>query len=122
MIETNLDSKSNKSLFGKWIARAARRTLWSPQFSRPVRDKNLSRSFPQESCFRKREQAPRTPNAGAFISRPVSSRSVWSAPGLPALCVQVFKAAFSPGPVVVNGQDIVTNPFSGTQQFFRLTQ
>ncbi len=28
----------------------------------------------------------------------------------------------SPGPVVVNGQNVVTNPVSGTQQFFRLSQ
>ena len=28
----------------------------------------------------------------------------------------------SPGPVVVNGQNAVTNPISGTQQFFRLKQ
>jgi uncharacterized repeat protein (TIGR03803 family) len=28
----------------------------------------------------------------------------------------------SPGPVVVNGQDTVTNPISGTQQFYRLSQ
>jgi hypothetical protein len=28
----------------------------------------------------------------------------------------------SPGPVVVNGQNAVTNPISGTQQFFRLSQ
>jgi len=28
----------------------------------------------------------------------------------------------SPGPVVVNGQNTVTNPISGTQQFFRLKQ
>ena len=30
--------------------------------------------------------------------------------------------AVSPGPVVVNGQNAVTNPISGTQQFFRLSQ
>jgi len=28
----------------------------------------------------------------------------------------------SPGPVVVNGQFTVTNPVSGTQQFYRLSQ
>ena len=28
----------------------------------------------------------------------------------------------SPGPVVVNGQNTVTNPMSGTQQFYRLSQ
>jgi hypothetical protein len=28
----------------------------------------------------------------------------------------------SPTPVVVNGQNTVTNPISGTQQFFRLSQ
>jgi uncharacterized repeat protein (TIGR03803 family) len=28
----------------------------------------------------------------------------------------------SPGPVVVNGQNTVTNPISGAQQFFRLSQ
>src|SRR5439155_21801 len=28
----------------------------------------------------------------------------------------------SPGPVVVNGQKAVTNPISGTQQFYRLSQ
>jgi hypothetical protein len=28
----------------------------------------------------------------------------------------------SPAPVVANGQNTVTNPISGTQQFFRLTQ
>jgi hypothetical protein len=28
----------------------------------------------------------------------------------------------SPGPVVVNGRNILTNPISGTQQFFRLSQ
>jgi uncharacterized repeat protein (TIGR03803 family) len=28
----------------------------------------------------------------------------------------------SPGPVLVNGQNTVTNPFSGAQQFFRLSQ
>ena len=28
----------------------------------------------------------------------------------------------SPAPVVVNGQNTVTNPISGTQQFFRLSQ
>jgi hypothetical protein len=27
-----------------------------------------------------------------------------------------------PAPVVVNDQNVVTNPISGTQQFFRLTQ
>ena len=31
-------------------------------------------------------------------------------------------ATNSPAPVVVNGQNTVTNPFSGTQQFFRLSQ
>ncbi|HEY1716913.1 MAG TPA: choice-of-anchor tandem repeat GloVer-containing protein [Verrucomicrobiae bacterium] len=30
--------------------------------------------------------------------------------------------AVSPAPVVVNGQNAVTNPISGTQQFFRLSQ
>lgn len=30
--------------------------------------------------------------------------------------------AVSPGPVVINGQNIVTNPISGTQQFYRLSQ
>lgn len=30
--------------------------------------------------------------------------------------------ANSPAPVVVNGQKTVTNPISGTQQFFRLNQ
>jgi len=28
----------------------------------------------------------------------------------------------SPGPVLVNGQNTVTNPVSGTQQFYRLSQ
>jgi len=28
----------------------------------------------------------------------------------------------SPGPVVINGQNSVTNPISGTQQFYRLSQ
>jgi len=28
----------------------------------------------------------------------------------------------SPGPVVTDGQNTVTNPISGTQQFFRLSQ
>jgi hypothetical protein len=28
----------------------------------------------------------------------------------------------SPGPVVVNGQNVVTNPISGTQQFYRLSR
>jgi hypothetical protein len=28
----------------------------------------------------------------------------------------------SPGPVVVNGQNAVTNPVSGTQNFYRLSQ
>ena len=28
----------------------------------------------------------------------------------------------SPGPVVVNGQNTVTNPISGAQQFYRLSQ
>jgi len=28
----------------------------------------------------------------------------------------------SPAPLVVNGQNTVTNPISGTQQFFRLSQ
>ena len=28
----------------------------------------------------------------------------------------------SPAPVVVNGQNTVTNPISGTQQFYRLSQ
>jgi hypothetical protein len=28
----------------------------------------------------------------------------------------------SPGPVVIDGQNAVTNPISGTQQFFRLSQ
>ena len=28
----------------------------------------------------------------------------------------------SPGPVAVNGQNTVTNPMSGTQQFYRLIQ
>jgi len=31
-------------------------------------------------------------------------------------------ATNAPAPVVVNGQNIVTNPITGTQQFFRLTQ
>jgi hypothetical protein len=30
--------------------------------------------------------------------------------------------AISSGPVVVNGQNTVTNPISGTQQFYRLAQ
>ncbi len=30
--------------------------------------------------------------------------------------------AVSPGPVVINGQNAVTNPISGTQQFYRLRQ
>jgi hypothetical protein len=29
---------------------------------------------------------------------------------------------FSPAPVIVNGQNTVTNPISGTQMFFRLSQ
>jgi hypothetical protein len=28
----------------------------------------------------------------------------------------------SPSPFVINGQNTVTNPISGTQQFFRLSQ
>jgi hypothetical protein len=28
----------------------------------------------------------------------------------------------SPAPVVIGGQNTVTNPISGTQQFYRLTQ
>jgi len=28
----------------------------------------------------------------------------------------------TPGPIVVNGQNAVTNPISGTQQFYRLSQ
>jgi hypothetical protein len=31
-------------------------------------------------------------------------------------------ATISPPPVVLNGQNTVTNPISGTQQFFRLSQ
>ena len=31
-------------------------------------------------------------------------------------------ASNSPGPVVVNGQNTVTNPITGTQMFFRLSQ
>jgi len=31
-------------------------------------------------------------------------------------------AAVSPGPFVVNRQNAVTNPISGTQQFYRLSQ
>jgi uncharacterized repeat protein (TIGR03803 family) len=31
-------------------------------------------------------------------------------------------ATNSSAPVVINGQNTVTNPFSGTQQFFRLSQ
>jgi len=30
--------------------------------------------------------------------------------------------AVSPGPVILNGQNIVTNPISGTRQFYRLSQ
>ncbi len=30
--------------------------------------------------------------------------------------------AVSPGPVIVNGLNTVTNPFLGAQQFFRLSQ
>jgi hypothetical protein len=35
----------------------------------------------------------------------------------PAVWTSVF-----PGPAVVNGQNAVTNPIAGTQQFFRLNQ
>ncbi len=34
----------------------------------------------------------------------------------------VVWSAVAPAPVVVNGQDAVTNPVSGTQQFYRLIQ
>jgi len=34
----------------------------------------------------------------------------------------VVWTAISPDPVVVNGQNIVTNPISGTRQFYRLSQ
>ena len=34
----------------------------------------------------------------------------------------VFWSTVSPGPVVVSGQNTVTNPISGTQQFYRLSQ
>ena len=30
--------------------------------------------------------------------------------------------AVSPGPVVIDGQNAVTSPISGTQQFYRLSQ
>ena len=33
-----------------------------------------------------------------------------------------FWTTVSPGPVVVNGQNVVTNPISGTQKFYRLIQ
>ena len=33
-----------------------------------------------------------------------------------------FWTTVSPGPVVVNGQNVVTNPISGTQHFYRLIQ
>jgi len=33
-----------------------------------------------------------------------------------------FWSTVSPGPTVVNGQNTVTNPISGTQQFYRLSQ
>lgn len=36
--------------------------------------------------------------------------------------VQVIWAAVSPGPVVVNGQNTVTNPVSGAQRYYRLSQ
>jgi len=48
--------------------------------------------FPPINSGQKREQAPRTPNAAAPMNRPEMSRSVWSAPGLPALWVQGLKA------------------------------
>ena len=31
-------------------------------------------------------------------------------------------ATNSPAPVVINGQNVVTNPITGTQQFYRLIQ
>jgi hypothetical protein len=37
------------------------------------------------------------------------------------LAAPVWTANFPP-PVVINGQNTVTNPISGTQQFFRLSQ
>jgi hypothetical protein len=48
-------------------------------------------------------------NAGkASPQRPNLSSSVWT--------------SVSTAPVVINGQNTVTNPISGTQQFFRLSQ
>jgi uncharacterized repeat protein (TIGR03803 family) len=38
------------------------------------------------------------------------------------LAVPAAWATNSPAPVVVNGQNAVTNPISGTQQFYRLSQ
>ena len=72
--------------------RDARPTLSSPRFSATTHDKTLSRNSLGEPPIGKREQAPRTPNAGALMPRLATSRSVWSAPGLPALWVQQFKA------------------------------
>jgi hypothetical protein len=50
-------------------------------------------------------------NAAGFILQSTTnlvSPAVWS--------------TVSPGPVVVNGQNAVTNPISGKQQFYRLSQ
>jgi hypothetical protein len=38
------------------------------------------------------------------------------------LNVPTLWAPVSPAPVIVNGQNTVTNPISGAQQFFRLSQ
>jgi len=50
-------------------------------------------------------------NAAGFILQSTTnlvSPAVWS--------------AVSPGPIVVNGQNAVTNPISGTKKFYRLIQ
>jgi hypothetical protein len=38
------------------------------------------------------------------------------------LALPVSWAAVAPGPVVVSGQNTVTNPISGAQQFFQLAR
>jgi len=40
----------------------------------------------------------------------------------PNLVSPAFWTTVSPGPVLINGQNTVTIPISGTRQFFRLSQ
>jgi uncharacterized repeat protein (TIGR03803 family) len=57
-----------------------------------------------------------------FILTWTSAASGYTLQSTPSLVRPVVWASVSPAPVVINGQNTVTNPITGSQQFFRLNQ